>query len=1022
MESVTLNSDQNSGCQVGVNNGVMNFTSKQPEPRPEPLWIVPFQHDPDFVPREEILKTIHEKSSVPGSRIVLVGIGGVGKTRLAIEYCHQVREESSDTWVFWVHASTAARCEQSLRNLADRAKVPGHEDQNVNIFQLVGNWLQDGNIGKWILVLDNVDDDELLRTPLTTRTDARANARSHVSTQPPLKYLLEASNGFIIITSRNKAVASEIVGPKKHLIDVQPMDTAEALDLMQHKLDSDADRSDLVQLVEELEFMPLALVQAASYIAHSSPRCSVSQYLEKLRQSDRQATELLNFEAFHTERDWEAKDSIILTWQISFDHIRRIRPSAADLLSLMSFFDSQGIPEDLLRNRGLERNHDTLVSSGKVTNSLGEEDSDTSSESDLGDSFESDIATLRDYSFISISENSMVLTMHRLVQLTVRTWFKTHGQAEEWKKQFIYNLYNGFPTAEYENWERCRTLFPHVKSAMSHRPKSQDCLQSWADLLYMAAWYAHQCGNILDSREMASVSREQRIKILGLEDEDTLHSTTMLAMTYRLEGAWREAEHLHVQVMETLKAKLGADHPDTLTSMASLAPTYIEQGRWEEAEQLLVQVIEARKTKLGADHPDTLASMANLASTYVEQGRWKEAEQLFVQVMETRKTKLGADHPDTLASMASLAPTYVEQGRLEEAEKLLVQVIETRKTTLGANHLDTLMSMADLASTYTRQGRWEEAEQLQVQVIETRKTKLGIDHPDTLSSINDLASTYIKQGRWKGAEQLSLQVIETSKMKLEADHPDTLASIANLASTYVEQGRWKEAEQLDVQVMETRKTKLGADHPDTLTSIANLASTIWKQGRWKEAEQLLVQVIEARKTKLGADHPDTLASMANLGSTYVEQDRCEEAEQLFVLVMETSKTKLGADHPDTLTITANLASTYRKQGRLEEAEQLQVQVMEMRKTKLGDNHPDTLASMNNLAHTIWSAGQDQAALLLMAECARMSEQKLGPDHPHTTYSKSTLEKWSDRNFSTSSSPQPTEAETESKSVQEIGRF
>ncbi|QKX61690.1 uncharacterized protein TRUGW13939_08845 [Talaromyces rugulosus] len=521
--------DKNSGFQVGISHGPIYVPADRPEPRPEPLWTVPFPYDPNFVGRDGLLDQIHEKSSIPGSRIVLVGLGGVGKTRLAIEYCHRVRQQSPDTWVFWVHASNAARCEASLRNLADRAKIPGRQDRNANIFELFGNWLQDGKIGEWILVLDNVDDDDLLRKPLTTPIEARGNAQNHASTQPPLRYLLENSNGSVIITSRNKGVALEIAGYKKNLIDVQPMIMAEALVLMQKNLDCCSERADIVPLVEELEFMPLAIVQAASYITHRSPSCSVSQYLEKLRQSDRQATKLLNHEGHHTHRDWEAKNSILLTWQISFDHIRGTRQSAANLLSLMSFFDWQGIPEDLLRVQ---------------------------------------------------------------VQLTVRTWLKTHGLEEEWKEQFIENLHAEFPTGEYENWERCRSLFPHVRSAVSHRPKSQDTLRSWAAILYRGAWYARGCGNISDAREMAYMSRKERIKISGAEDEEALSSTAMLADVYRFEGRWEEAEKLEVQVMKTHKTKLGADHPSTLTSMANLASTYRDQGRWDEAEKLEVQVME----------------------------------------------------------------------------------------------------------------------------------------------------------------------------------------------------------------------------------------------------------------------------------------------------------------------------------------------------------------------------------------------------------------------------------------------
>ncbi|KGO45689.1 Tetratricopeptide-like helical [Penicillium expansum] len=142
--------------------------------------------------------------------------------------------------------------------------------------------------------------------------------------------------------------------------------------------------------------------------------------------------------------------------------------------------------------------------------------------------------------------------------------------------------------------------------------------------------------------------------------------------------------------METNNTNLGKDHPDTLVSIANLALTYRNQGRWEEAEQLQEQVIEICKTTLGGDHPDTLASMTNLALTYRNQGRWEEAEQLQEQVIETYKTTLGEDHPDTLASITTLASMYMKKGRLEEAEQLDLQVKEIRKTQLGEHHPDTL--------------------------------------------------------------------------------------------------------------------------------------------------------------------------------------------------------------------------------------------------------------------------------------------------------------------------------------------
>ncbi|KAJ5937374.1 hypothetical protein N7454_004674 [Penicillium verhagenii] len=788
MTSVTV-SGANSALQVGVSYGSIHYSSERSEPRPEPLSTVPYPHDPDFVSRDA-LDQLHEKAAIPGSRIALVGLGGVGKTQLAIEYARKVREQSSETWVFWIHASNMARCQKSLRDLANRVKIPGRED-TANIFQLVGDWLQDGNIGKWILILDNLDDDELLRTSPANSHEGETNSQTGPM-QPPLRYLLKCSNGCIIVTSRDRKIALDITG-HRNMIAVQQMEKAEALDLLQKKLQLDlsgktlhtqAEIEDMGQLVDALEFMPLAIVQAAGYIAHRSPRCSVSQYLGKIQGSDGEAVKLLNREARLLYRDWEAKNSILLTWQISFDHIQGTRPSAADLLSLMSFFDRQGIQESVLRfPNPQEVNENSCLEHDEDSSS--EEDEDSVSDSDTDQCFEDDITTLSDYSLISVEKHSdsssipareqgAVLTMHRLVQLTVRTWLKTHGKFELWKERFIYNLYMMFPNGRYENWEQCRSLFPHVKSAISQQPQPREPLLQWATLLFMGAWYAHERGSTEDAREMVSKSRKQRVKLLGEADKKALDSTALLASIYRNQARWKEAENLEVQVLEIRKTKLGEDHPNTLKSMGRLASTYRKQGRWKESEILEVQVMETRKIKLGKDHRDTLTSMGNLAVTYWSQGRWKEAEKLEVQVMEKTKVELGDDHPNTLISMSNLASTYHSLGQWKEAEKLEVQVMEISKIKLGEDHPDTLISTGYLASTYHSQGRWKEAEKLEVQVMEKSRIKLGEDHPDTLTSMARLARIWRSLGRNSDAVELLQESLAKQKQILGPNHPDVL--------------------------------------------------------------------------------------------------------------------------------------------------------------------------------------------------------------------------------------------------------
>ncbi|KAK3360388.1 hypothetical protein B0T25DRAFT_129221 [Lasiosphaeria hispida] len=815
---------QNQGVQVAQNYGSIKtefyLSPEQPETPPEPFATIPFSRDPDFVNRGDILDRIDRRCSEPAARVALVGIGGVGKSQLVIEFAHRIAAGQPDTWVFWVHAGTQARVEEGFRTIADAIKLPGRNQPKVDIPQLVYSWLSNERNGRWIMILDSADDGDVFCNANSAPGPTSGDTRDRRSLAT---YLPQSRNGSIIVTTRNNGLAVRLTGRRQNMIEVGPMAQVDALTLLERKLGSLPDTTVATDLVQALDLVPLAISQAAAYIQARAPRSSPEKYLAEFRDSERKRSRLLGYDGGDLRRDGGASNAILTTWAISFDHIHSKRQSAADLLSLMSFFDRQGIPgwalkpsraaEDTTQARCPDEAGEQEPDDGSTT------DSNNSTNDDIDSGFEDDVAMLRDYCLITVDEEGGEFEMHGLVQLSTRKWLEATGKQETFKQQCIKQMAVSFPTGKYENWATCRSLFAHAQVALGYRP-SEETVETWATLLYNGGWYAWLQGRYDIAHQMAGKSRKAREKRLGKEDVVTLNSMSLLALIRKDQGRWEEAEKLEVQVMETSKTKLGADHPDTLTSMANLASTFWNQGRWGEAEKLFVQVMETRKTKLGADHPNTLTSMANLASTFWNQGRWGEAEKLFVQVMETSKTKLGADHPDTLTSMANLA------------------------------------------STYRNQGRWEEAEKLEVQVMETSKTKLGADHPNTLTSMANLASTFWNQGRWGEAEKLEVQVMETSKTKLGADHPDTLTSMANLASTYRNQGRWEEAEKLFVQVMETRKTKLGANHPNTLTSMANLAFT-WKgQGRRVDALTLMEDCAQARRRVLGEEHPHTLSSLA----------------------------------------------------------------------------------------------------------------------------------------------------------------
>ncbi|KAF2008302.1 hypothetical protein BU24DRAFT_138403, partial [Aaosphaeria arxii CBS 175.79] len=242
------------------------------ETPPPPSIVIPFARDADFVDRGTLLDELCERCTQPDARQAIVGLGGVGKSQLAIEHAYRTREQSPETWVLWAHASNAVRLEQSFRDIADRVKISGRQDPQVNIFKLVHDWLCDSK-QPWLLVLDNVDDASFLleAQPASSKTAAR----------PLREYLPYCEHGSILVTTRNKEAALQLV-EQRNIITLDPMDEAQSLTLLARKLGAQADKSDgaklaeLTELAAALEYMPLAITQAAAYISQRAPLCSVA--------------------------------------------------------------------------------------------------------------------------------------------------------------------------------------------------------------------------------------------------------------------------------------------------------------------------------------------------------------------------------------------------------------------------------------------------------------------------------------------------------------------------------------------------------------------------------------------------------------------------------------------------------------------------------------------------------------------------------------------------------------------------
>lgn len=681
--------------------------------------------------------------------------------------------------MFWVHASNNARFRESIRDIADQVKINGRKDPKANIFQLVQEWLRDSRKGGWILVLDNADDAGYLFESAVASVDAQADGVESIHKRL-IDYLPTSEHGSIIITTRTRKVALRVID-ERNMIVIQPMASQLAVLLLERRLGSREDALVAQELVAELEHMPLAISQAAAYISQRRPRCSTQEYLAKLRKSSASTTRLLlNADTNETRRDRDAQNSIMLTWEISFEHVRKVRSSAADLLSLMSFFNHQGIPMSVLQQPDREsarRRHGRPSPRYDDTYDSSNDGSDDSTE----DSFEDDILTLRNYLFISLSDtpNKTVFEMHRLVQLATRKWLERTGQLEKWVGRSMRNLDAAFPDGNFQNWSQCKTLYPHALSARDLSTSDRTTTLWRASVLYKAGWFAGEQGLYAEAEVLTSESYHARGKVLGKQHPDTLASVSNLASVIRRrnQDRYKEAEKLTRRALKGRKKVLGKEHPETLKSVNNLALVLQNQGRYEEAEVLIRQALVGKEKVFGKEHANTLKSVGNLASVLRNQGRYKEAEVLTRRALEGGEKVLGKEHPDTLKSINLLASILRKQGKYKAAEVLIRQALEGKEKIFGKEHPETLKSINLLASILRKQGRYIEAKEVDRQAPEGKEKVLKKEHTDTLASEEYLWS---QTKFWFGSFRLDdVAVKDSTGVKID------LSSLANAPSIYL---------------------------------------------------------------------------------------------------------------------------------------------------------------------------------------------------------------------------------------------
>ncbi|PNP51615.1 hypothetical protein THARTR1_07732 [Trichoderma harzianum] len=708
--------------------------------------------------------------------MAVFGLGGVGKTQLALEFAYRTRERNPKCSVFWVPVTDNLAFERAYMQIGRNCNVPGIDAKGADVKQLVKDALSDKRFGPWLMIMDNADDTTVV-FPQPTQGELFVPALAD--------YLPPSLEGSVLFTTRNRKVAVKQAASNIICLEIMGPDDAHNLlkkSLIRQEILSDV--SATKELLNLLGFLPLAIIQAAAYINENDT--TIDEYTSLYDDNETEMMKVLSEDFDVQGRYNTTKNSIATTWLISLSQINRTNPTAIEFLSFMACMTNQNIHQSLLppapsKKQGLEA-----------------------------------IGALKSYSFIKKREGSNGFDMHRLVHLAMRNWLRNGGNLQVWVDKAIVRLAELLPAGGHKDRATWTAYLPHAKYLLA----TTRATESAPDVVALAEKLG-QClysnGEYYEAQKAFEHALELRIKVSGLENRDALRSMFGLAEALDHQGKHKLAERHHREILELRKKVLGPKDVEVGRSMNYLAQALYDGGNYIEAEKWHREALALQNEVLHSEHPNTLTTRGYLAQTLGKQGKYEEAEEMHRNLLKTQLRIQGEEYPGTLATMSCLGVAQGDLGNYAEAEQTHRRVLNLRLRILGSRHPHTLITQRWLADALVRQAKYEEAYALNQETLKAQVESLGPKHPNTILTLGNLGDIRFFQDQADRAEQVYRQVLAVQSEVLGPEHPETLDSMNGLARALEKQpGKQAEARALYQKTWECRVKVLGPEHPKTL--------------------------------------------------------------------------------------------------------------------------------------------------------------------------------------------------------------
>ncbi len=877
------------------------------------VWNLPRQ-DNKFYGRERLLNELHLRldprlafrSTNNLAICVCAGLGGVGKTQLALQYIRHTKQPY--TLKAWFYAGDLTQLQQKYLEFSKYLGYKGEKNKIIEAIEFVNQWFQDHP--GWLLVFDNAERYE------------------------DIGIFLPKQGGSILITTPN------IEWPTK--IDILPvnlMEETEAIELVK-KLTLRED-AEIKNLVATLGYLPLALAQASAYIREKHK--TVAQYLKLYEQHEQAllADKSLPTGATHVP--------VAVTWNTSLSTIeaelkKENKPLLARiLLTVCAYVAPANIPINVLLS-WLENTYPNIKEHALILDEL--------------------LGKLKRYSLITLDPIKQSVSLHPLVQSVLRYQHAAQKKSTKefpkltpvWYMEVIDAIDAEFwrKTHPIEDTLRQKSLFPHIQMLERHYQTIFKSSEKRSELSFRKLLYdiGYVLLYMLDNAKEAKPYFERALEI---EEKKHVKNNveignilTSLGKIYRSLGDENRAKSSLERALSIKERYYGENHAEITNTLTYLGLVYKDLGYIKQAKELLERALVISENYYGKDHIAISRILTYLGIVYSDLGDTGQSRKVLEQALSIEERHYGKNNFGLGCILTYLGDTYRDLGNTQYSKKLLEHALSIKEQHYDKDHFEVAITLSSLGETHRHLGNANLSKELLERALSIEKQHYGEGHFEVAVTLTRLGNACRDLGEITNAKKSLEHALEIKEILYGKYHPEVANTLTHLGIACNDVSDFKKAKELLERALIIREQQFGKTHFQTAQTLTCLASIYRDLGEVRQAKELLDRALTIRESYYGKDHFEVASTLVCLGNVSQDLGYLNQAKEYLERALIIREKYYGKDHFEVASVLNHLGSVYGALGDFKEAKKYLKRSLNIKELYYGEDHIEVAKTLFNL--------------------------------------------------------------------------